>query len=66
MLARPRKFVRPLEAARFTFALFDMCASERERERECTRSLACSGFVRPSASVRPAPSRLFVATRVVM
>ena len=30
VLARPRKFVRSLEAARFTFALFDMCASERE------------------------------------
>ena len=51
VLARPRKFVRSLEAARFTFALFDMCASERGRE--CTRSLACSGFVRPSGAVSP-------------
>ena len=57
VLARPRKFVRSLEAARFTFALFDMCASERERE-SAVHSLA--------RLLRLCPSRLFVAARVVM
>ena len=64
LLARPRKFVRSLGAARFTFALFDMCASERERVHSLARLLRLCPSARPS--VRPAPSRLFVAARVVM
>ena len=51
VLARPRKFVRSLEAARFTFALFDMCASERKRER--VHSLARLLRLCPSGAVSP-------------